>query len=203
MGSKKYHDADWLREKYHVEQDTMKEIAERCGVTSTTIGDWMDRHGIQKRDQSEAQLPEGKHTDREWLAEQYNGEGRTLADIGEECGVTAATVLKWMRKHDIPRRGETDHFRVSRMTKRTLERGYVQYKCRTPDGTARVYGHQLAALAAGHDPEKIFSNGEYQCHHRNGIRWDNRPENVELLTDTEHADEHWPTRERADTGEFL
>jgi transposase len=203
MGSKRYHDQDWLREKYHGERMTMEEIGEECGVTVTTISDWMDRHDIDKRDQSEAQLSEGRYTDREWLAQQYHGKGRTLADMADECGVTAATVLKWMRKHEIPRRSDTDHFRVPRMTRRVLGRGYVEYQCRVPDGTARVYEHQLAALAKGCDPLKVFSNGEYQCHHRNGVKWDNRPENIELLSQSDHDELHAAERDRTKTGEFV
>lgn len=203
MGSKKYHNAEWLREKYHGEGLTMREIADECGVTNTTIGEWMDRHGIDKRDQSAAQRPDGKYTNREWLATQYHVKGRTLADIGEECDVGPATILKWMRKFDIPRREATDHKKKEPAAYQPTDRGYVQIKSKSDGEKYQLRVHQLVAIAAGADPHKVFSDGEYQCHHKNGVKWDNRPENIEVLSQYDHDTLHAAERERAETGEFL
>jgi len=104
MGSKKYHDPEWLREKYHGEIMTLKEIADECGVSRTTISDWLDRHGIDKRTQKETQRLRnaGKHTDREWLAEQYHAHKRSLEDISTECDVDAVTIMNWMERQNDP-----------------------------------------------------------------------------------------------------
>ena len=207
MGSKKYHDAEWLREKYHVERMTMREIADECGVTNTTISDWMDRHDIEKRNQREAQLPEGKHTDAEWLAEQYHVEGRTLTDIAGECDVDKVTVMNWMERHGIPRRSSGHHHRRQRATLSKDDRGYRFAHTRAPESADtkrdKVFIHQLLAIADGADPYKVFSDGAYHVHHKNGVKWDNRPENVELLTQREHNEIHAAERERAATGEWL
>lgn len=209
MGSKKYHDKEWLREKYEDDVLTMKEIGDLCGVSRTTISDWMDRHGIEKRSQKETQRlqQEGKHTDREWLAQEYHGKSRSLEDIARECDVDAVTIMNWMERHGIPRRGSSDHLREEKATLVEKQDGYISAQVRAPKGADNerdaVFIHQLVAIANGADPHKVFSNGEYQCHHKNGFRFDNRPENVELLSGEDHADEHWPDRERADTGEFL
>jgi len=202
MGAK-YHDADWLRGKYHGEKLTMYEIADMCDVTPTTISSWMDKHNIPVRSQEDAQQASGKHTDREWLAQQYHGKGRTLKDIGKECDVTAATVMKWMDKFDIPRREATDHVRKEPASFVTLERGYERVSSKSNGSNSHALVHQLVAIANGANPYAVFSDGDYQCHHRNHIPWDNRPENIEVLSEIDHANKHWPKRERADTGEFL
>jgi hypothetical protein len=56
------------------------------------------------------------------------------------------------------------------------------------DGQVAV--HQLLAIAMGEDPHDVFSNSEYQVHHKNNVPWDNRPSNIELLTAGEHYDKH-------------
>jgi 5-methylcytosine-specific restriction endonuclease McrA len=53
--SRRYRDADWLREAYHEREWTQAEIADECGVSPRCIRDWMDRHGIDTRD------PVGEH----------------------------------------------------------------------------------------------------------------------------------------------
>lgn len=204
MGSKKYHNADWLREKYHGENLTLKEVGDLCSVSTWTIGNWMDKHGIERRGRREAQLPEGKHTEREWLAEQYHGKGRSLKDIAGECDVDAVTIMNWMERHDIPRRGPSEHKREEKVTYSVGSRGYRFVQTRDPDGTKRkVYIHQLLAIAEGADAERVFSDGEYQVHHDNGFKFDNRPENIEVLSQREHDELHAAERDRAATGEFL
>lgn len=51
--------------------------------------------------------------------------------------------------------------------------------------------HQLVMLREGHDPHKIFAGRDkWHIHHKNEVPWDNRAENLELLTPKEHAKRH-------------
>lgn len=211
--AKRYHDKEWLKREYVDERKTTTEIAEQCGVTGTTISDWLHRHDIGTRDQSEAQLSTGKHTDKEWLRKEYIDNYRSMKDIGDECGVTSACILKWLRKFDIETRTAHDFKKNIPLGITTdgpfgkLSGGYryVQSKIKKGDEYDRssVGVHQLIAIAEGADPHKVFTNGEYHCHHKNGIKWDNRPDNIELTTREEHMSEHNADRERTLTGEWV
>lgn len=50
----KHKDEEWLREKYVQEQRSTNDIAEECGVGKTTVIYWLDKHGIERRNQREA-----------------------------------------------------------------------------------------------------------------------------------------------------
>jgi len=47
--ARRYHDAEWLEQKYHEEGLTQREIAELCGVSPSAIRKWMDRNDIETR----------------------------------------------------------------------------------------------------------------------------------------------------------
>lgn len=47
--SRPYQDAECLRELYHSERLSLREIAERLGCSSETIRRWMKRHNIDRR----------------------------------------------------------------------------------------------------------------------------------------------------------
>lgn len=102
----KHHRETWLREKYWQEKLTLDEMGELAGVSDATLRKWMDRHGIDRRSQSEASemYNDSRIRDSEWLHDKYWSEGKTLTEIGELCSVTFAAVQYWMNKHEIPRR---------------------------------------------------------------------------------------------------
>lgn len=208
-----YHSAEWLSAQYWGKGRTLTEIADLCDVSHTTIREWMNKHDIPRRGQSEAQIDDLQpYHDPEWLRREYWENERSLHNIADECDVTGAAVLKWMRKHDIERRTVSESMRSLHVSRDTefgefggIPGGWVSYKCRRygTDKHDRVKEHQLVAIAEGADPYKIFSNGEYQVHHKNGLRWDNRPRNLEVLTGEEHDKLHAAKRERTSTGEFV
>lgn len=49
-----YKSKAWLKQKYWDERLSLPKIAELCNVSYTTIGDWMERYGINRRTVSES-----------------------------------------------------------------------------------------------------------------------------------------------------
>jgi transposase len=104
----KYHDPEWLYNQYHGLGKSTPEMAEECGVVDSTIRTWMDRHGIDRRSHSEANISGGPYTDEEWLREQYHGRKRSAAEIAEGCGVNQYAIYRWMDRHGIDTRSRAE-----------------------------------------------------------------------------------------------
>ena len=49
-------------------------------------------------------VEEKKYRDRDWLANQYINEERTMQEIGDMFGVSPMTIYTWLSKFDIPTR---------------------------------------------------------------------------------------------------
>lgn len=98
---KRYHNEKWLREQYWDKEKTTGDIAEMCGVTPTTISDWMGKRDIPTRPLSEARE---KYQSEEWLQKQYHKKSRSIHDIADSLDVNHETIRYWMDKHEIERR---------------------------------------------------------------------------------------------------
>ena len=78
----KYRNADWLEARYHGDGWTQREMADACGVSPTTVREWMKRYDIETRDMEGENYPlYGESRDesvRERISETM--EGREFAE---------------------------------------------------------------------------------------------------------------------------
>ena len=136
--------------------------------------------------------------DADKLREKYVVEGLTTREIADEWECSNGTVSRWLNKHDIETRDNwsegvkaaANSNRVERVKMRTHERGYEYWseKVTYEDGRKMeiVYVHRLLAIAE-HGFDAVCGK---VVHHKNRVPWDNRPENIEVMTRTEHQNEH-------------
>jgi len=119
----------------------------------------------------------------EWL---YWDEGLSTHEMGDVFNVDHKTIIRWMDRHDIERRNN----RTPGATYYLNAKGRCMWAVNENGKTQNVSVQRLTAVAEyGFD-----AVCDSEVHHKNGIPWDNRPENLQPLSVTEHkrlhADSH-------------
>jgi len=184
-----YKDEQWLRWKYRQEGLDVSKIAELAGCSDTTIIKYTKKFGIKRR-----------WKDQDWLYNNYIRKGKTQEDVASLAGCTQHCISRWLRKFGIKTRSTKDYMEVRYNTGWD---GYERWRHEIDGMSTVLHTHQLLAISEGADPYMIFSNGEAHVHHKNSVKWDNRPENIEVLSKNEHAEKHSTSRQRDDQGRYI
>jgi len=184
-----WRDKHIMRELYHGEEMSINDISECFDIAYGTGQKWLEKHEIERR--PAPQENEGPHRDESTLRRLYHEQRMTMAEIADELSVGKGTIQYWMNKHDI------DRDRVKKVMQRESSKpaplrnhpdGYERWRDGWYEDT--LYVHQLLAIAHGGDPYSLFG-GECEVHHENNIPWDNRPENLQVTTRSEHMRKHY------------
>jgi len=135
--------------------------------------------------------------DESILREKYREENMTMEEIADELNISTRTVSKWINKFDIPTggRGAGDPYKVAM---NMHHEGYIRVDDRNLGESDQFMLHRLVAVAE-YGFEKVLNK---EVHHKNGIPWDNRPSNLDLLTASEHAKMHYEEQKENKTGIF-
>lgn len=124
---------------------------------------------------------------RDDLERLYYEEGLTLQQIGDRVGVSDVTVMRWMDEYDLDRRSSAEYKRVDYASFGLNNRGYERWQSSTgASGSDHVLVHRLAAVA-WYGWDAVVDN---DVHHENGVRWDNREDNLRPISPEEHGRIH-------------
>jgi len=130
------------------------------------------------------------HTDPDTLHRLYWGEKKSISQIADMTNMSNHAVRNQMENHGINRRSDSRGAKI-RLRKRhpefrTGDFGYNLVISRCDGERSQVKLSRLLAVAEyGFDAVE----GKH-VHHKNKIPWDDRPENIELLEPSEHAEHH-------------
>ena len=80
----KYRDADWLEARYHGDGWTRREMADACGVSPTTVREWMKRYDIETRDMESENHPLYGESRDESVRTDIRDDGRAGICRGDE-----------------------------------------------------------------------------------------------------------------------
>jgi len=128
------------------------------------------------------------YKDPEWLHEKYNVEGLTHREMADLVGMNHGTISYWMDKHNIDRPDAGTAKRLVPPKLVTRRDGYEWIGGSVADKQGGLF-HPLIAIAEGHDPHKVYAENMV-VHHKNGIPWDNRPDNLTVTDRASHAQKH-------------
>jgi hypothetical protein len=182
MDDNPWRDESLLRKLYDEKGLSQYEIADEFGCTQVTVSNAMEDFNIEINRESYPKL-----YDEEWLEDQYWGEMLSIREIAKKVGCAYATVRRWLDNHDIEKR-KTSKEKPPYF--QTTTQGYETVSSRCGGKLKAVSVHQLLAIAEGVDANTVFSGGEYHIHHKNGIPWDNRYCNIDVMTKSEHGEHH-------------
>jgi len=128
--------------------------------------------------------------DESWLRNQYVEKQKSLETIADEFGCTAGTLSRKLKEHGIEPRSHGFVHRKPYIPYVMGAYGRMHWRStRGEDGKKIAYGfevHRLLAIAE----YGIDAVAGKDVHHKNQIPWDNRPENIELLSKEEHGKLH-------------
>jgi DNA-binding CsgD family transcriptional regulator len=189
-----YKDPEVLRELIERQELTLAETANKLEVSSSTILNYLKKFGIGGRGVNIDVPPEldEPSKDEGFMRRVYLEEQNTTQDIAIALDIAQSTVRKRLQEHGIPLRSIREAQWISSPGHRhwvniVIDKdGHVNWRIPVNNKARRVAVHRLLAVAEyGFEPVK----GK-RVHHKNGIPWDNRHDNIEILTRKEHKKAH-------------
>ena len=115
-----------LRQMYHSEGMTQKEIAKVIGVSYATISIWMKKYGIESRMVSNSLSVYLSKPSRKELVKMYCNDGMSQLMIANILGVNRSNIRRWMIGYGIKSRmGTESHIGSSvKPSKKDIEKMY-------------------------------------------------------------------------------
>jgi 5-methylcytosine-specific restriction endonuclease McrA len=183
-----------LRKLYVVDGLSQSEIANRLGCGQSTVGRWLQRHGIESRDRS-GYIGERPWKDASKLEEKYAKEQLTLEELADEWDCNPVTIWKSLKRENIETRrqgmprgeshlhyknGKTQYYGPNWRTQRDKARERDNHSCQA---CGKHQSEQRRKIAVHHViPRSTFVDENGELNHEGA----NRLGNLVSLCDSCH-----------------
>jgi len=178
-----WRDKETLQELYVERTLSTHEIAEKLGCDATAVQRWLKKHDIGTRSEGSGLDRDAPWKDKDTLREMYVGEKMSTYEIANYFGVSDGTIGMWLDRHGISRRYNSPHFK-------TREDGYEVVRHQVEGDTHIIRVHRLLAYAEGLITAEELFDKDIHVHHQTNIPWDNRPNKLKGMTNSEHIKMH-------------
>ncbi len=129
----------------------------------------------------------------------YCEEGMTDKKIANKFDVSRGTISYWRDKFNIDSWSPEKYASFRPASYRVSTLGYPCWDGSTNDKTIVCYVHRMLAVSEyGFDALDDYVD----VHHKNGVKFDNRPENIEIVKKDEHRRKHGEERRNPETGKY-
>jgi transposase-like protein len=175
-----HRDKKLMRDMYVRRNYSAKDIAGEFDLHPRTIREWLKKHDIQQ-----------PWRDEDVLYEMYIEDGLTQGEIANRFNCRETTISKWIRRHGIETPSGAELVKPALEARRTNHAAFYTelrgYEVWDSGGDGKdMYVHRLLAVAK-YGLDSVIGK---QVHHKNGIKWDNRPSNIDILENSEHQKLH-------------
>jgi len=167
----KYRNYEWLKRRL-LDGWSNKQMAEECGCSASTINSWLKKYNlrIHRHPWRIPQLMEYLYAER----------GMSSHEVAAKLNCDRSVVSDWVKKHGLEPKPKGNYQPIP--TYKTTKEGPV----RITDKPDYIYLHRLLAVSEwGFDAVK-----DMHVHHVDKVPWDNRPDNLKLLTPSDHMSHH-------------
>jgi hypothetical protein len=139
-----------------------------------------------------------KHDDPSWMPEEglrrlYREERMSQREIADYYDTSKLPVQRALKAYGIEQR-KSNRDKVPahdfRKFSDSVGHEYERVRARNGDTRATVLIHRLVAVAEGELPTEEFGNDNLVVHHKSKHGLDNRPSNLEVMTQREHGTHH-------------
>ena len=185
--ARNHQDPEWLQQKLIEEEKTIEEISQNLIVDCSTVRSKIRRAGMlteyRKTHDIELEIKEKVEIPEDTLIELYIHRKWTQKEIAEYLDTTTYVVSARLEDYGLNRQLQPAALNMTRDSPNSPgdNAGYMEWK----SGGYAITVHRLL-MVAEHGPEAV---ADMQVHHKS-LRWDNRPETLELMTPEEHQRKH-------------
>lgn len=175
-----------VKELYVYENYKQTELADIFSTYRGKVRKKLQEHGIKKGWEQE-----------DLMKELYTEAEMSTVELADYFNTGTTTIQRWLDRHGIEKRPSNR----DKPPRHEWMGGYERIKTTVDDRCVTFRIHRLIAIAE-YGIEPVLHENKL-VHHKNGVKWDNRPKNLELMTNEEHGKHHMggvPNSERKNLG---